>query len=135
MTLKQEQLARVFEVNGVRFPDLDPSLTPMEVRDLIAAAGRPELSSAEVRGPEIRGNELVFTLHRAVGTKALAPASDTSVQAREAAVRQALRVIRKRTFQPNIREAQLAACLTQAEVGAAGNHRLQTPGVLVPWVF
>lgn len=135
MALKQEHLTRVFEVNGVRFPDLDPSLTPIEVRDLIAAAGRPELSSAEVRGPELRGTELVFTLHRAVGTKALAPASNAAVEARHAAVTQALRLIRKRTCKPNVREAQLAACLTQAEVGATGKSRLQTPGVLVPWVF
>lgn len=135
MALKQELLTRVFEVNGVRFPDLDPSLTPIEVRDLIAAAGRPELSSAEVRGPELRANELVFTLHRAVGTKALAPASSVAVEAKQLAVTQALQVIRRRTVKPNVKEAQLAACLNKAEAPATGKGRIQTPGVLVPWVF
>lgn len=67
--MQRTNLTRVFLYSGVRFPDPDPAMNPIAVRDLFAAAGRPELSNAEVRGPEIVGNELHYTLHRAVGTK------------------------------------------------------------------
>jgi len=71
MALERQNLTRVFIYSGVRLPDPDAGMQPVAVRDFFAAAGRPELSSAEVRGPEIVGNEQQFTLHRAVGTKGL----------------------------------------------------------------
>lgn len=71
MAIERLNLTRVFLYSGVRLPDPDAGMQPIAVRDFFAAAGRPELSSAEVRGPEIVGNEQQFTLHRAVGTKGL----------------------------------------------------------------
>lgn len=78
MSIQRQELIRVFMYAGVRLPDPGPEISPVAARDFFAAAGRPELSSAEVRGPEIVGNEMQYTLHRAVGTKGLetAPSID-----------------------------------------------------------
>jgi PRTRC genetic system protein C len=70
--IQRIELTRVFESNGVRLPDPDPSMDVQAAVRLIATAGRPELMSCEIRGPETRGTEQVYTLHRAVGTKGAA---------------------------------------------------------------
>ncbi len=83
MTLERQILTRVFIYAGLEMPDPDPTMQPVAVRDFFAAAGRPELSSAEVRGPEVVGNQLQFTLHRAVGTKGQQATADTATTAEE----------------------------------------------------
>jgi PRTRC genetic system protein C len=67
--IQRIELTRVFESNGVRLPDPDPAMDVQTAVRLIAMAGRPELMACEIRGPETRGTEQVYTLHRAVGTK------------------------------------------------------------------
>jgi len=69
MALKKQMMTRVFNYAGVRLPDPDPTMSLTEVRDFFANTGRPELTSAEVRGPEAVGTEQVYTLHRVTGTK------------------------------------------------------------------
>src|SRR5688500_3466743 len=71
MALQRQQLRRVFLYSGVTHPDPDPTMTPVQVRDLLATLDRPDLSTAEIRGPETVGDDLHFTFHRAVGTKGL----------------------------------------------------------------
>lgn len=73
MTIERQNMTRVFLYAGIKMIDPDTTMTPIAVRDFYAGAGRPELSSAEVRGPELVGNEMQYTLHRAVGTKGLQP--------------------------------------------------------------
>lgn len=68
MALKKQGMVRVFKYSGVDLPDPDPTMTLTEVRDFFANTGRSELTSAEVRGPEVVGTTQVFTLHRVTGT-------------------------------------------------------------------
>jgi len=69
MALKKQVLTRVFNYAGVRLPDPDPTMSLADVRNFFASTGRPELTSAEVRGPDVVGTEQVYTLHRVTGTK------------------------------------------------------------------
>ncbi len=62
------QLARVFEYGGMALPDPGAGMTPAQVRDTYSAA-YPELATAEVTGPETRGDKLVYTFKRAAGAK------------------------------------------------------------------
>lgn len=68
MAITHEVMPRVFKYSGATLPDPDPSLTPMQVRDVLSAL-YPELSSAEVGEPVVNGGTLEYTLSRAVGTK------------------------------------------------------------------
>jgi len=66
--MKVESVKRSFSFNGVTLPDPGPDLSPEQVKDLYAAT-YPDLTSAQVEGPEIKGNKLVWSFRRAVGTK------------------------------------------------------------------
>ena len=68
MAIQTTQLTRVFSYNGLELPDIGGGMTPNEVRDLYSAT-YPELATASVEGPEIRGDRMVYTFKRAVGTK------------------------------------------------------------------
>lgn len=59
---------RAFTLNGLDLPDPAPTMTPDEVRELYSAT-YPELTTATIEGPEVRGNRLVYSFRRAVGTK------------------------------------------------------------------
>ncbi len=59
---------RVFIYNGVSLGDPDPSRSPEEAVRIIAH-DRPELLTAAIEGPTVVGNELQFTLVRAVREK------------------------------------------------------------------
>ena len=61
-------LSRHFEFNGVRLPDVDPKLSPEEVRNLYAHQ-YPEIATASITGPEAVGDKLVYRFSRAIGTK------------------------------------------------------------------
>ena len=69
MATTKTALVRMFTANGVELPDPDPAISPQAAVRLIALAGRPDLATAEIRGPQQEGEKLVYTLHRAVGTK------------------------------------------------------------------
>lgn len=68
MTATVATLIRVFLYAGMELPDCGNSLTPAEVRDVYSAS-YPELTSAEVSGPDMKGDKLVWTFRRTVGTK------------------------------------------------------------------
>lgn len=61
-------LTRVFDYNGVRLPDPAPHLNPEQVRDIYAAT-YPDITSAQIEGPENKAGKLVYSFRRAVGTK------------------------------------------------------------------
>jgi len=60
-------MARIFVYDGREFPDLDPALTPDEVRQKMTDFF-PELANAEVKEQK-RGDDTLYELKRRVGTK------------------------------------------------------------------
>lgn len=66
--MKVVTLTRVFEYNGVKLPDVGAHLTPEQVKDVYAAT-YPDITSAQIEGPESKGGKLVYVFRRAVGTK------------------------------------------------------------------
>ena len=61
-------LSRHFEFNGVRLPDVDPKLSPEEIRTLYSHEF-PDIATASITGPEAVGDKLVYRFTRAIGTK------------------------------------------------------------------
>lgn len=68
MAIRTETLERAFDYSGMSLPDPGQNLSPEQVRDVYAAA-YPEITTAEIEGPVQKGNKLVYTFRRAVGTK------------------------------------------------------------------
>jgi len=66
--MRVEQAIRVFNYNGVKLADPNPSHTPEQVQSFYSAM-YPEINSATVEGPEIVGRNLVYSIRRSVGTK------------------------------------------------------------------
>lgn len=66
--MKVANLTRVFEYNGVKLPDVGAHLTPEQVKDVYAAT-YPDITSAQIEGPESKAGKLVYSFRRAVGTK------------------------------------------------------------------
>ena len=60
-------MARIFVYDGREHPDIDPNLTPDEIRQKMADF-YPELANAEIKQAE-RGDDTIFELVRRVGTK------------------------------------------------------------------
>lgn len=67
-----QTLTREFSYAGLALPDPNPTFTPEQVRDMYSAA-YPEITSASIEGPEQKGDKLVYTFKRAVGTKGAMP--------------------------------------------------------------
>ena len=63
-----EAMTRRFYYLGLELPDLDPRLTPEQVRDAYCGL-YPEITTATIEGPEVVDGALKFTLSRALGTK------------------------------------------------------------------
>jgi PRTRC genetic system protein C len=61
-------LIRHFEFNGVRLPDIDPKLSPEEIRTLYSHQ-YPDIATAAIAGPEASGDKLRYQFTRAMGTK------------------------------------------------------------------
>jgi len=61
-------LSRQFEFNGARLPDVDPKLSPEEIRTLYSHEF-PDIATASITGPEAVGDKLVYRFTRAIGTK------------------------------------------------------------------
>ena len=59
---------RVFMHNGSRLTDPDKVMSPAAVKDLFSTM-YPELLNAEIKGPDVSGDELIYTFHRTTGTK------------------------------------------------------------------
>lgn len=68
MALTATEVVRGFSFNGVDLPDPGQGLSVEEVREIYSAT-YPELTTASIEGPEMRGNRLVYKFQRAVGTK------------------------------------------------------------------
>ena len=66
--LETRPVTRTFRFNKRIFPDLNPKLSPTQVKDMYATQF-PELASAAVEGPELKNGQQVYTLARQVGTK------------------------------------------------------------------
>ena len=81
MTITVKKLLRSFAYNGITLPDPGPELTPEQVRDVYSAT-YPEITTASIEGPEQKGDHLVYSFRRAVGTKGAEPLSRLDVIAR-----------------------------------------------------
>ena len=68
MTITVQKLIRSFAYNGITLPDPGSELSPEQVRDVYSAT-YPEITTASIEGPEQKGERLVYTFRRAVGTK------------------------------------------------------------------
>lgn len=66
--MKTEHLVRAFTHSGREYADPDPKLTPEEVKEFYAGI-YPELTNAEIEGPEHKGTKAVYEFRKAVGTK------------------------------------------------------------------
>lgn len=81
MTITVQKLLRSFAYNGIALPDPGPELTTEQVRDVYSAT-YPEITTASIEGPEQKGDRLVYTFRRAVGTKGAIPQTRPGVVAR-----------------------------------------------------
>lgn len=70
--MKIDKAARAFTYNKIPLQDPDPKMSLEEVRAFYINL-HPELTSAEIEGPEQKGNTLLYTFRKAVGTKGAAP--------------------------------------------------------------
>lgn len=66
--MKTNALIREFRYNAVRLADPLPTMTLLQVREFYSNV-HPELSAADIEGPELVGDKHIFTFRRAVGTK------------------------------------------------------------------
>ncbi len=67
-TVTASVLRREFVYNGTVIPDPNPSLSPEQVRDTLVPAF-PEIATAALAGPEVKGDAARYTFTRAIGTK------------------------------------------------------------------
>ena len=123
--MEKTTLTRVFQYSGIKLPDPDNTMSPIGVRDFFAMAGRPELSSAEVRGPEVVGNELVYTLHRAVGTKGSDAETLVTNEVRDAMNR----------FTPEKIVINQTVNKALSNRSREQEKPITPPGELIPWFF
>jgi PRTRC genetic system protein C len=63
-----QNLRREFRYNGVTLSDPNQAFTLLQVRDFYANV-YPEITSADIEGPEQVGAKVIYTFRRAVGTK------------------------------------------------------------------
>ena len=66
--MKSQVLSRICEFNGVRLPDISPTLSPEEIRNLYAHQ-YPDIATASITGPEAIGDKLRYQFTRAIGSK------------------------------------------------------------------
>jgi len=67
--LKLQVITRQFHYNGTKLPDPGVGLSPEQVREVYAAA-YPELTTANISSPVIKGNLQIFSFEVSAGTKA-----------------------------------------------------------------
>ncbi len=59
---------RIFSCSSLTLPDLNPNLSPEEIKTAYAIQ-YPELATAAINGPEAVGDKLRYEFVRALGTK------------------------------------------------------------------
>jgi PRTRC genetic system protein C len=69
--MKVEKAVRAFTYNKIPLQDPDPKMSIEEVRTFYLNL-YPELTNAEIEGPEQKDNTLLYTFRKAVGTKGAA---------------------------------------------------------------
>ena len=74
-----QKLTREFRYNGVALPDPGQMLSLPHVRDFYANV-YPEITSADIEGPEQVGGKVIYTFRRAVGTKGAGRAVELALQ-------------------------------------------------------
>ncbi|RXV64496.1 PRTRC system protein C [Burkholderia stabilis] len=68
MSISISALVREFTYNGMALMDPGPAFSADQVRDMYAAQ-YPELTTAVVDGPEMKGEVMRYTFVRAAGAK------------------------------------------------------------------
>lgn len=69
MSIQTRVMERSFSYQGLVLADLDPGLTPEQIRDAYSAS-YPEISNATIEGPETTADgTLCYRFRRAIGTK------------------------------------------------------------------
>jgi PRTRC genetic system protein C len=74
-----QNLQREFRYNGVALADPNQAFTLPQVRDFYSTV-YPEITSADIEGPEQVGAKVIYTFRRAVGTKGAGLARDVALQ-------------------------------------------------------
>lgn len=74
-----QNLTREFRYNGVVLPDPNQGFTLPQVRDFYANV-YPEITSADIEGPQQTGAKAVYTFRRAVGTKGASLTREVALQ-------------------------------------------------------
>jgi PRTRC genetic system protein C len=74
-----QNLTREFRYNGVVLADPAPALSLPQVRDFYANV-YPEITSADIEGPEQLGAKVIYTFRRAVGTKGAGLTREVALQ-------------------------------------------------------
>ena len=64
-----QKIKRVFEYNNLKLDDID-GMTPEEVKDFYSNI-YPQLTQAEIDGPELKNDSEVYVFRKAVGTKGI----------------------------------------------------------------
>ena len=67
-SLTVSALRREFVYNGTVIPDPNPSMSPEQVRDILVTA-YPEIATAALSGPEVKGDATRYIFSRAIGSK------------------------------------------------------------------
>ena len=68
MALTVSTKNRVFKFNGMVLSDPNPNMSVSEVCKFYAMQ-YPELTNANIEGPEVNGDEVVYTFGKSLGTK------------------------------------------------------------------
>ena len=68
MAITTREVVREFKYSGVTLPDPGSALSPEQIRDLYSAT-YPEIVSATIEGPVIKGTKMVYEFRRVTGTK------------------------------------------------------------------
>ena len=66
--MKITPAVREFSYMGLKLPDINPGLTPEEIKSAYATQ-YPELATAAINGPETVGEKLRYDFVRAIGAK------------------------------------------------------------------
>jgi PRTRC genetic system protein C len=66
--MKVTTAVREFSYANLKLPDINPALSPEEVKASYATQ-YPELATAAINGPEAVGDKLRYEFVRAIGTK------------------------------------------------------------------
>jgi PRTRC genetic system protein C len=74
-----QNLTREFRYNGVALADPGAMLSLPQVRDFYANV-YPEITSADIEGPQQVGGKQIYTFRRAVGTKGASRAVELALQ-------------------------------------------------------